>query len=283
MATSQPFPMAGPTQAYTTPPNSQPGTQTFAPPQYSPLHASSANQSPTAQSAPNFPNLPLATRALRSPKSPMFIPAALRPTERPTDRTPRASPLTPPRSVHGSTDSLVNHTAGRPVSRRSTTDSRKQKSRAFTSMPEDEQNVTQEYNDLCSVTGPPTRDHWKSDTNAPICDHPICHKSFGLFERRHHCRHCGNVFCNEHSARQIPLDQDANFNPKGATWRACEHCWDQFDLWKIERSSNRSDEGGRAETPHTPIKLIGREGKSPEGQKGAVASSVTRDYNWSTF
>jgi len=288
--TSQPFAGVGvgvgQTQAYTTPPNSQPGRQHFVHPQYSPIHANPStpmNQSPTRSQAPNYTNLPLTSRHVRSPKSPLYIPAALRPTDRPQHITP----LTPPRSVHGSTDSLVNPAPGHPLCRRST-DVKRQTSRPLTELAEDEQTIALQNTDLPSITGPPTREHWKPDTTAPICDHPICHKSFGLFERRHHCRHCGNVFCNEHSGRQIPLDQDANLNPKGALWRACEHCWDRFGRWKHGRVTSRREEsegerGGEAEAPNTPIQLVGREGTSPEGQKSTVASSVTRDYNWSTF
>ena len=46
--------------------------------------------------------LPNQVRQLRPPKSPLYVPAALRPTERPG----RQAPITPPKSLRGSLDSL---------------------------------------------------------------------------------------------------------------------------------------------------------------------------------
>ncbi|KAL2054381.1 hypothetical protein ABVK25_005522 [Lepraria finkii] len=241
MATALPtsFSAARPSQAYT-PPNSQPHQQ-FTP-QYSPncpqqypqqpqqlpqqppqqypsglpvMDSSSqtpqtpANLSPASPSQPStLPNLPLANRQLRPPKSPMYVPAALRPTERPS----RPSPLTPPRSVHGSTDSLEN-VENRPTIKQSTTSSSALQS-ALGKLSEDElSHPPISTADLPKVTDPPTHKHWKQDANATICDAPVCQKNFSLFERRHHCRHCGNVFCGEHSGWTIPLDQNAAFHP----------------------------------------------------------------------
>ncbi len=226
------------------------------------------DQSPSSPRNPSiFSNLPLATRQLRPPKSPMYIPAALRPTEKPT----RSTPLTPPRSVHDSTESLVGLEAGRPVSRRSTADS-KQKA------------VSRELieNDLPEVAGLPTREHWRPDADALICDAPICQKAFSLFERRHHCRHCGFVFCNTHSAYSISLDQNAEFHPNGAQSRACKHCWDRYREWKAARvSRNNSIRSESTTTPDTPIGVV--PGSSAGGQRGVMASSAPKDWSWSTF
>lgn len=263
-------------QYYTTPPSSHgPHAPQFMN-QYHQSPATSAagtptNQSPSSPRKDNAPQAPdiLGLNHFRQPKSPMYIPAVLRPTERP----PRASPLTPPRSVHGSTDSLDCTATGRPVSRRSTADSKK---RALGKLAEDENIPT---DDLCTITGPPTREHWKPDANALICDAPVCQTSFSLLQRRHHCRHCGHVFCNTHSSFMIPLDQEAEFHPKGPQCRACEHCCNQYSAWKAERvlraNSNRQP-GASSSTPITGA------GRKDEGQK-VVASSVPRDWNWSTF
>ena len=293
MATTQPttFPIPGThAQAYTTPPNSQPYPQQIPqqylqqfpqqyPAQHPPMNPSgqhSTNPSPTFTS--NVFDLPLANRQSRQPKSPMYVPAALRPTE----RQYRSTPLTPPRSVHGSTDSLDNKAdANRPISRRST-DSKKKgilgKVRETEAPPTDVPT-----DDLPAVTGPPTRSHWKLDVNASICDAPVCQKRFGLWERRHHCRHCGNVFCGEHSEWQIPLDQEADFHPDGALVRSCGHCWGQYGQWAEDRRERRE----RGEEPEitTPVKAVlpkSGSGKVSEG-RGSLAQSLTRDWNWSTF
>ena len=239
------------------------------------------NISPSSPHASSqFP--PLANRQLRPPKTPMYVPAALRPTERP----PRPSPLTPPRSVHGSTDSLEGAESGRPTSRRSTGDSRKQASLSRVS--EDGQSQTSEQavptSDLPEVTGPPTRSHWKPDAHASICDAPVCQRSFGLFERRHHCRHCGNVFCGKDSIWQIPLDQDGNYHPKGGLYRACGHCWGMYGKWKEDRIEAAAR--GESLAPNTAAKAVdkGGSGKSADiDKRGSISASLTREWNWSTF
>ncbi|KAL8836937.1 MAG: hypothetical protein Q9170_002737 [Blastenia crenularia] len=274
------FPPAA--QAYTTPPNSHEvhavhsGLQ-----QYSPSDSAAntpMNHSPISpHDLSNFSALPLTGRQRRPPKSPMYVPAALRPTERPH----RASPLTPPRSLHSSTDSLDRAGESRPVSRRSTTSTKT--GGPLGKVAENEAAIEDDEN-LPPVEGMPTRQHWKPDVNATICDAPTCHKSFNLFERRHHCRHCGHIFCNEHSTYKIPLDHNAEFHPEGTPSRACQHCWDRYRAWRVAMSSRTNSMRSTATaTPGTPIPGIAGAGQGPEGQKGSVASSVPRDWNWSTF
>lgn len=36
---------------------------------------------------------------------------------------------------------------------------------------------------------------WIEDNEAPNC--MLCHKDFTIFNRRHHCRRCGRIFCDE--------------------------------------------------------------------------------------
>lgn len=265
------------TQTYITPPGSQ--IHLYGGSQLSPVNSASGTPtdvSPTSPRSHNMlSNVPLATKQLRPPKSPMYIPAVLRPTER-----PRPGPLTPPRSVHGSWDSLEE--AERPASRRSTVDNR---TRGLGRVVEDEVATDENW---AKVTGLPTRKHWKPDANASICDAPICPKSFNLFERRHHCRHCGHIFCNTHSHYTIPLDEDAEFHPDGFESRACKHCWDQYCRWRMARRS-RSNSVMSAATPtmSTPVTRAGRAEGSPTAEtatrQGSISSSVPQNWNWSTF
>lgn len=37
--------------------------------------------------------------------------------------------------------------------------------------------------------------YWRDDSNIIYCE--ACFKKFGVFDRRHHCRDCGGVFCNK--------------------------------------------------------------------------------------
>ncbi|KAL8770497.1 MAG: hypothetical protein Q9209_003752 [Squamulea sp. 1 TL-2023] len=287
---------SSPAQAYTTPPNSHGVSHVVHPvhhgiQQFSPSDSAvntPMDQSPLSPNHPsNFPALPLTGRQLRPPKSPMYVPAALRPTERPH----RTTPLTPPRSLHGSTDSLdrTGHES-RPVSRRSTASTRKritlnQVAEDETSLDHNDHNE-EDDSDLPPIEGTPTRAHWKPDSNAPICDAPTCHKSFNLFERRHHCRHCGHVFCNTHSQHKIPLDHNAEFHPEGGLNRACQHCWDRYRLWRAQRNSRNNSMTSTASAAMpmgTPIPGMGGAGGGGEVHKGSLANSVPRDWNWSTF
>src|SRR6187402_1854884 len=88
----------------------------------SPINSATAtphNASPTSPRASAPAHLPAHTRQLRPPKSPLYVPAVLRPTD-PPRRVTRQSPLTPPHSNDNSFDDLEN---ARTLSRRSTGDS----------------------------------------------------------------------------------------------------------------------------------------------------------------
>jgi hypothetical protein len=127
------------------------------------------------------------------------------------------------------------------------------------------------------------------DSESSICDETTCTRYFTYFTRRHHCRRCGNIFCDLHSLYTIPLDQDANYHPKGLKVRACEHCWTDYRRWQIARSS-RSNSETSEETPNTPTVSCGKPKGAMSGVFGkagglseSLAASVPRDWNWSTF
>jgi hypothetical protein len=113
------------------------------------VSATPANNSPTS---PRLQHLPLQSRQLRPLKCPLYVPAALRPTERPQ----KSSPPTPPRSAHGSLDSLNDEEPSTLVSRRSTMESNF--NNTISKLAENEWMKTEH---LGQVTGLPTREHWK--------------------------------------------------------------------------------------------------------------------------
>ncbi|CEL05613.1 Putative FYVE domain protein [Aspergillus calidoustus] len=244
-----------------------------------------ANNSPTS---PRQQYLPLQTRQLRPPKAPLYVPAALRPTERPS----KPSPPTPPRSMHGSLDSLNDGETNEPVPRRPTLES--VNSGGISKLAEDE---WMKHEDLGEVTGLPTRDHWKADSASSSCDSPTCRSSFGLFLRRHHCRHCGHVFCSSHTPHMVPLDQAARFHPEGVPSRACDLCWSAYQRWeeartdrlnKIQHQIDTQDDdtnspSGRTSTESldTPVADGRKSAPTTPGQE--IAASVPRGWNWSTF
>lgn len=119
----------------------------------SPINSATAtpnNSSPTSPRA-GPPNLLAHTRQLRPLKSPLYIPAVLRPTD-PPKRVQKASPLTPPQSKHNSFDDLED---ARTLSRRSTGVGGALF--GLGAITEAELSVV----GLGKVTDLPTREHWK--------------------------------------------------------------------------------------------------------------------------
>ncbi|KAJ5991709.1 Zinc finger FYVE-like protein [Penicillium sp. IBT 35674x] len=243
-----------------------------------------SNNSPTSPrlTTSTLHQLPLQSRQLRPPKGPLYVPAALRPTERPQ----KSSPITPPRSAHGSLDSL-NEDSEEPISRRSTMESR------YSGISKSAEHEWMKTEHLGVVTGLPTREHWKADSASPNCDSPTCRSSFGIFLRRHHCRHCGHVFCSSHTPHIVPLDQDARFHPEGVPSRACDLCWSAHQRWeetrtdRLNKIQNNMDAKSIDEDATQDLENSQESGRAALqanlGQTADVAASVPRDWNWSTF
>jgi hypothetical protein len=61
---------------------------------------------------------------------------------------------------------------------------------------------------------------WEDDGDADRCY--CCHSTFGLLNRRHHCRQCGKVVCNPCSENRKLLESSRT----GKAKRVCTKCWD---------------------------------------------------------
>ncbi|KAI0638816.1 FYVE-domain-containing protein [Trametes polyzona] len=94
---------------------------------------------------------------------------------------------------------------------------------------------------------------WKPDSQASHCDTFVCRKAFTIWERRHHCRKCGGVFCGECSSRTTALLDTSKLSflhpPRNVSIftyhspespvveaRVCDECWDQIHGCKSPRS-----------------------------------------------
>lgn len=249
--------------------------------QISPISSATATPQGSSPTSPrsSLSHAAVHTRQLRPLKSPLYVPAVLRPNQ--PSRKIKTNPLTPD-STQGSFES-----AG--LSRSDSGDSGKW---GLGMIVETEWSVK----DLGEVTDVPSKDHWKPDSEATLCDAASCTRTFSYFTRRHHCRRCGNIFCDAHSPYLIPLDQNASFHPFGHPSRACDFCWGEYKSWRIARGSRAgsradSEDGTTADDAATPViscapkklldKLagVGMVGGQPE----SVAASVPKDWNWSTF
>jgi len=61
---------------------------------------------------------------------------------------------------------------------------------------------------------------WKDDTDVASCSG--CQGPFSLTNRKHHCRNCGNIFCNDCSSKQ------ANMAGYKKPQRVCEGCFGEL-------------------------------------------------------
>ncbi|KAI5465841.1 hypothetical protein BGZ63DRAFT_420376 [Mariannaea sp. PMI_226] len=242
--------------------------------------------SSTSDSASHDSSNPTSPKAYHARQvRPMYMPAALRPNLFPSksmkpkaDDGASASSSDSDITLRRTNSSLINipnmSIFGHRLSRTSTGDSNR------SSLDGDF-----DLDMFPEVTGAPTRDHWKPDAQSSVCDDPTCKRSFSYFTRRHHCRKCGNIFCDWHSTFLVPLDQDAKFNPRAAPSRTCNHCLEEFKSWYSRNNSQASSAASsdiQGDAPATPIAAGPAEGllllQGPE-----VAASVPRDWNWSTF
>ena len=62
---------------------------------------------------------------------------------------------------------------------------------------------------------------WADDSEVDDCN--SCQKGFNLTVRKHHCRNCGQIFCNECSARTTAVGNSRK------PVRVCESCYKELN------------------------------------------------------
>lgn len=77
----------------------------------------------------------------------------------------------------------------------------------------------------------PTRRHWLKDETVIECGIDLCNKKFNFFERRHHCRKCGGIFCKEHTSHYLYINHLAQFTTggRGTLSRVCDNCIKEYN------------------------------------------------------
>eukprot|EP01114_Cavostelium_apophysatum_P018481 TRINITY_DN5721_c0_g1_i1.p1 TRINITY_DN5721_c0_g1~~TRINITY_DN5721_c0_g1_i1.p1 ORF type:complete len:586 (+),score=110.62 TRINITY_DN5721_c0_g1_i1:142-1899(+) len=86
----------------------------------------------------------------------------------------------------------------------------------------DDESTEQTRNSLVS----PVKGKWIPDNEFKKCG--ICKISFGLINRRHHCRMCGKIYCGECSKGQLPIPTDDTSQTISHTekpTRLCDNCY----------------------------------------------------------
>lgn len=71
-----------------------------------------------------------------------------------------------------------------------------------------------------------TRKHWQRTTTDDYCTDPTCGRGLGPIVGSINCRHCGKLFCEEHTMYQMKLSRSAKHEPVRGYWaRVCETCY----------------------------------------------------------
>lgn len=74
------------------------------------------------------------------------------------------------------------------------------------------------------------KDHWQRSTRDGLCSDPMCGKRLGGMSGNINCRHCGRLFCEEHTMYQMKLSRSAKHEPVRGSWaRVCETCYKSRD------------------------------------------------------
>lgn len=78
-----------------------------------------------------------------------------------------------------------------------------------------------------------SRDFWMPDHSCRVCYD--CDTQFTIFNRRHHCRRCGRIFCGKCTTNSIPASSGPDRNiDEGDKIRVCNFC---FKQWEQERAA----------------------------------------------
>lgn len=222
---------------------------------------------------------PFASHAHHAPpirplKTPIYVPAALRRTEKPTRQSPPkvdSANHTPTNSIGAGGPLSLSQAAGdgtpmSPVSR----------------IANEDWHSIYENAPLSPVAGPITKNHWQPDSSTSMCTASSCQTPFGFFNRRHHCRKCGGIFCGAHSLKRVRLNEHALFHPEGEWQRSCDRCHTQFREWEQLRSSRTNSESSASST--AAVRIDNPQAQRPENHRvGSLATSFGGNWNWSTF
>ena len=83
------------------------------------------------------------------------------------------------------------------------------------------------YSWICENPGKARADHWIRDDIAETCK--SCHVKFTFSERRHHCRDCGSVFCNNCTRFEAEIPRLHINKPV----RVCHNCYSQIKTEEV--------------------------------------------------
>ncbi|CAO2840340.1 unnamed protein product [Amaranthus hypochondriacus] len=112
-----------------------------------------------------------------------------------------------------------------------------------------------------------SRHFWMPDHSCRVCYN--CDAQFTVFNRRHHCRVCGRIFCGKCTENSVPAHTpvSSDFLGEQEKVRACNYCFRQW-----EQASTCVDHGS-----HDPIdRTVSEDGDaSSKSSESAYGSTIT--------
>ncbi|KAK4889655.1 carboxypeptidase Y-deficient [Elasticomyces elasticus] len=139
------------------------------------------------------------------------------------------------------------------------------------------------------------KSHWQRASGHDGCADPMCGKRLGANNGQVNCRHCGKLFCDEHTMYQMKLSRSAQHEPvRGLWYRVCETCYKTRDGYNDHNGAerNHSDffqarrrktvdkqylETSRLETRLTRLTQLLADPPLPESGQGSLWSSLVGD------
>ncbi|AET37876.1 ESCRT-0 subunit protein VPS27 Ecym_2123 [Eremothecium cymbalariae DBVPG len=100
----------------------------------------------------------------------------------------------------------------------------------------------------------------------------ICSMPFTFLKRKHHCRSCGGIFCQEHSSSTIPLPDLGILHPV----RVCDNCHDDYGLKK--QTSKKSKKHSQRKERHRDSQQ-----QDDENLRRAIELSLKESRNQDTI
>ena len=86
-----------------------------------------------------------------------------------------------------------------------------------------------------------TRAHWQRSLGNDVCSDPLCGKRLGTSAGQVNCRHCGKLFCDEHTMYQMKLSRSAQHEPgRGLWYRVCETCYKSREGYNDHSGAERN-------------------------------------------
>lgn len=123
-----------------------------------------------------------------------------------------------------------------------------------------------------------SRDFWMPDQSCRVCYE--CDSQFTVFNRRHHCRLCGRVFCAKCTSHTIPIpcDEPKNEREESDRIRVCNYCFRQWEQGLVTINHESGAGGGGGGGASSPVLTPSASSTS----LGSINSSFTGHSSTST-